>query len=143
MTYRGELASALVTVMLASMVGCGPDGPQVVKVSGTVTHAGKPVSGLLVNFSPERGRASSGITDKDGHYTLNYERGRPGAVVGRHKVWFKAQAANPKEEAELAQGVMKLRPEVLAILAKYGDEQSTPLAMDVKQDNQVIDLPVD
>lgn len=123
--------------------GCGKDGPRVVKVTGTVTRAGKPVDKLMVNFYPDAGRPSWGITDKDGHYTLNYERGRDGAITGAHRVWVKVQATTAKEEAAIASGAVSLHPQMSAILSKYGNEKTTPLRVEVKDDDQVIDLALD
>jgi hypothetical protein len=143
MTFRVAGAGMILALSLAFMPGCGADGPRVVRINGTVTRAGKPVDKLMVNFTPENGRASSGFTNPEGRYTLKYERGRDGAVVGTHKVWFQFKAAGPKEESDLAQGVLKLSPDVSAILQKYGNDKTSPLTVEVKEDNQVIDLPLD
>jgi hypothetical protein len=142
MKIGGALVGTVAVFLLAMLAGCS-SGPRVVKVSGTVTRAGRPVGMLVVNFTPEKGRPSSGLTDKEGHYTLKYDRGRLGAVTGRHKVWFKVQVSNPKEESDREEGVLKLRPEVSAILQKYGDEKMSPLTALVQEDDQVINLPLD
>jgi hypothetical protein len=131
---------ALVTLALA---GCGQGGPNVVKVTGTVTRAGKPVPKLFLNFYPAEGRPSWGVTDDEGHYELHYERDRDGAVTGTHKVWVQIRPASPKEEAALRNGTLKLHPDTKSILQKYGNEESTPLEVEVKENNQVIDLKLD
>ncbi len=139
-----RIATGLVPAFLLLLVGgCGSSGPQVVKVSGTVTRGGKPVDKLMVTFLPDNGRPSWGITNKDGQYTLNYERGRDGAVTGNHTVWVKVQPASPKEEADMAQGLVRMHPEMTAILHKYGNAKHSPLKVEVKNDEQVIDLPLD
>src|ERR1700736_3545904 len=113
-------STGLVPAFLFLLVGgFGSSGPQVVKVSGTVTRGGKPANKLMVTSLPDNGRPSWGMTNKDGHYTLNYERGRDGAVTGNHTVWVKVQPANPKEEADMAQGLVRTHPEMTAILHKY------------------------
>jgi hypothetical protein len=146
MSLRGfRPGSALALLCLSLLVlGCGSEGPHVVKVTGTVTRGGKPVERLVVNFWPQKGRPSWGVTDKEGHYTLNYERNRDGAVVGPHKVWVEIRPSSPKEEADLRNGRIKLHPETNAILQKYGKD-STPLQkVAVKdEDPQVIDLKLD
>ena len=139
-TGRLALLACLIWIVLSA--GCGQRGPRVVKVSGNVTRAGKPVSKLMVNFYPEKGRPSWGITDQDGNYKLNYDHTRDGAVTGNHKVWVKVQASSAKEEYELSKGLIKLHPEMSAIVQKYG-ENASPLTAEVKEDNQVIDLKLD
>jgi len=74
-------------------LGCGKDPYKVAPVSGTVTLDGRPLANTWVTFmpvgtkeSPDPGPTSSGKTDAQGRYTLAIEPGRPGAVVGKHKV---------------------------------------------------------
>lgn len=72
-------------VCLAS-VGCGPDGPELGTVSGTVTMDGQPLNNVLVTFMPEAGgRSSTGKTDSSGKYTL-MRLEQKGAEIGSHKV---------------------------------------------------------
>jgi hypothetical protein len=47
-------------VFLALLVGCGPRGPERFRVSGTVTHAGKPVQLGRVVFEPDAARGNDG-----------------------------------------------------------------------------------
>ena len=133
---------ALVCLSLC-IPGCGSSGPRVVKVTGTVTRGGKPAERLVVNFEPQHGRPSWGVTDKDGRYSLNYEPGRDGAITGTHKVWVEIRPASPKEEADLRNGVLQLHPEIKSILKKYGNFETTPLRVEVNQNNRVIDLQLD
>jgi hypothetical protein len=79
------LASALLVLPL---VGCGgTDIPEVGEVSGTVTIDGKPTSGILVSFIPTGGgRPSSGVTNDEGYYELQYSPNAMGALLGTHKV---------------------------------------------------------
>lgn len=130
----------LAVLLLAIFIGCGRSGPRLVKVSGTVTRGGKPVPKLFLNFYPEHGRPSWGVTGEDGRYTLNYERTGDGAITGTHKVWVQIRPANPKEEADLHNGTWKLHPDMKAILQKYGKPETTPLTVQVKEDQPVIDL---
>jgi hypothetical protein len=123
--------------------GCGQGGPRVVRVSGTVTRGGQPVPKLFLNFEPQKGRPSWGITDEAGRYSLHYDARQDGAVTGAHKVWVQVKASNPQEEADLRNGKIKLHPEVKSILQKYGQYETTPLRVEVKENNQVIDLPLD
>jgi len=76
------LAAALVL-----SVGCGsPAGPELGTVQGTVTLDGDPLPDAVIQFAPNKGRPSTGTTDANGHYTLQYTMDRPGAVIGMHSV---------------------------------------------------------
>ncbi|MSR32390.1 MAG: hypothetical protein EXR99_12895 [Gemmataceae bacterium] len=70
------------------LCGCG-GGPNLAKVSGTITYQGKPVTGALVTFYPEDKeniRGSMGETDEKGRYVLWTFNPGDGALVGSHKV---------------------------------------------------------
>lgn len=70
--------------------GCG--GGKLGEVEGTVTLNGKPLSGAEVVFQPDHeGRPSSGITDEEGHYVLQYTANQAGAEVGVHTVRIRAE----------------------------------------------------
>ena len=56
------------------------------KVVGTVLLDGNPVSAATVEFTPDEGSTSYGITDSKGRYALQYLPDRPGAVTGHHTV---------------------------------------------------------
>jgi hypothetical protein len=115
----------------------------VVAVTGTVTRGGRPVEGLVVNFLPEHGRASWGLAGPGGQYRLHYERGRDGAVTGRHTVWVEVRPANAKEDAERRGGGLRPHPEMKAILEKYGSPLTSPLKVEVRDEGQVIDPPLE
>lgn len=67
------------------MLGCGSSGPELAPVTGVVTSEGKPLAGVMVEFFPEEGVTSTGLTDSEGRYSLKYND-EEGAVVGNHKV---------------------------------------------------------
>jgi hypothetical protein len=131
--------------LLIFLTGCGQSGPEVVRVHGTVTRAGKPIPDLMVNFVPDNGRPSIGLTDAKGHYTLQYDKTHEGALVGNHKVFFVYRPQQQLEPgAEMGRGGMqKMPPEVTAILAKYGKYEITPLKIEIKKDSKVVDLSLD
>jgi hypothetical protein len=89
---RAAITAGLLAALAA---GCSKGGSgSLADVSGTVTMDGKPLAGVNVIFYPvgdpsqplNRKPSSKGATDGTGHYTLSCEDGRPGAVVGKHKV---------------------------------------------------------
>lgn len=55
-------------------------------VSGVVSKDGKPVADATVVFSPTDGRPSSGKTDQEGTFHLQFTKDHEGAVLGAHNV---------------------------------------------------------
>ncbi len=89
---------------LLCLCGCGPAGPELAEVSGTVTLDGQPLPGFIVNFIPvEKGTTSSGITDETGQYRLMFTRDRSGVLLGEHHVTFEAMPLDdqPKNRVRL------------------------------------------
>jgi hypothetical protein len=83
-------AVLLVTLLL---IGCGPGGPKIAPVSGTVFMDGKPLPNVDVAFqpngsieNPNPGRGSTARTDANGRFTLRIDGEINGAVVARHRV---------------------------------------------------------
>ncbi len=84
-----NLAAGLTVLLCAAVLsGCSHGTrPPLGTVHGRVTLDGQPLPGAGVVFEPEgRGRASMGVTDTGGNYTLNYIRDIQGAGVGWHSV---------------------------------------------------------
>jgi hypothetical protein len=132
----------LAAVALVILSGCADDTPPIGYVTGMVTRGGKPVPNLTIGFTPTEGRPSWGMTDADGRYELHWDADHDGAEVGTHKVSAAYIPGSPDEEAALAKG--KRPPEELAaITKKYGNYQTTPLTIEVKDGSQVIDLALD
>ena len=80
-----------VTVCLTMLlsIGCGGgDIPELGDVSGKVTLDGKPLVGINILFTPEKGRPAGGVTDEEGYYELVYLDGYSGCKVGPAKVTF-------------------------------------------------------
>lgn len=75
-------------IILIAISGCGvaKDQPELGKVTGVVTLDGKPLADAIVEFRPEQGRPSSGLTDDEGHYSLVYLGDTQGALIGTHSV---------------------------------------------------------
>jgi hypothetical protein len=84
----GERRAALLLVIGAASLVAGCWGRGFAEVSGTVTSAGKPVSGAFIVFAPERKDEVRGVgaTDKDGHYRILRPGGKFGAPLGRNTV---------------------------------------------------------
>ena len=69
------------------LTGCG-DPASVATVSGTVTHGGKPVTGVTVQFVPSDKKAplAVGAADETGRYTLGRAMGKRGCAAGTYSV---------------------------------------------------------
>lgn len=77
----------LVVLALALLAGCGPSGPTMVPVTGTVTLDGAPVAGVGVMFAPATaGRPAQGTTDATGKFQLTTEKSGDGVLEGEYEV---------------------------------------------------------
>jgi hypothetical protein len=79
--------------ILIATPGCGDKQKSLAPVSGVVTFNGKPLSGGSVSFQPIAppgsniaGKGSGALCDNQGRFQLTTIDGKPGAVVGEHKV---------------------------------------------------------
>ncbi len=126
--------------LIASVIaGCETDGESLVCVSGVATRGGKPLPDLLVNFLPDKGRPSWGLTDAKGRFTLHYDGTRDGAVRGMHTVFVTYKGV---DLPSLPDG--RARPnEISDVLAKYGNFQSSPLRVRLDRRRQEIGLCLD
>jgi hypothetical protein len=146
----------LFAIGFLSSSGCG-SREKVVAVSGTVTHNGQPVPGLVVSFVPDAQTetgTSTGETDDNGKYSLTvFKTGASGAVVGTHKVWVslpREPYVDPGEKEESAKqkklnkkkASAKPPADIADILKKYGNLDKSPLTKEVK-DGAPIDLKLD
>jgi len=84
MSFR-KLFSVAIAITFVSWVGCS-DSPSLGEVSGTVTLDGQPYANAQVEFAPQEGRPSSGVTDENGQYELTFSPDAKGALLGKHTV---------------------------------------------------------
>ena len=75
-----------VLLVMSLSVGCGPNGPEIARVEGTVTMDNKPLPAAIIMFVPEGGRPSVCETDFNGKYVLEFSGGRKGAIPGKNRV---------------------------------------------------------
>ena len=103
------------------VIGCSQPGTEpTAEVTGTVTYKGKPIDGVNVGFSPERGRPASGSTDASGRFTLSTFETGDGAVPGLHKVGI-AEADTGLQPMPGEPGAEKWKPPKSRISKKYAD----------------------
>jgi hypothetical protein len=115
--------------LIAVVVGCGGDGLETVRVTGTVTIDGKPLTQGTVSFTPEKGRGATGQIASDGSFTLTTYKKGDGVVLGRHKVAVVAidrQGAKPYSEESDDLELKWLIPQ------RYGNPYTSGLTFEVK-----------
>lgn len=142
-------AAALVATcaVLLSTAACGPSGPRVVPVTGTVTHNGEPISGLWITFTPVApidgvGRPSTGVSKPDGSFALTYSREKKGALEGKHTVGVQFRPSSLEEEIAMGRG-QKLHPAQQEITAKYGFQGTDKIEVEVSRRNNHFELKLD
>jgi hypothetical protein len=129
----------LAAVVLAA--GCSGKVP-LAPVEGTLKLKGKPLADVKVDFLPEKaGPRSSGVTDRNGHYTLTCDDSRQGAVVGPHRVVaVDLSIYGDKPVPRGHEEEVLLKPSRLP--SSYGDISKTPWKKEVAGGNNVIDLEI-
>ena len=86
----------------AAASGCGKANPSLVPVSGRVTLDDKPLSEVVVTFSPigaTQGNGALGATAAEGQFTLTDVRGNAGVRVGEYRVsLYPTPVGNPNDD---------------------------------------------
>jgi hypothetical protein len=136
--WPARLAPVLLLLIAAGCTG----GPVVVKVNGLVTHKGKPVPSVIVNFEPDEGRPSWAVTDKEGRFVLSCFKNEDGALIGRHRVYLTVDDEGREEMAQFRN--QRIPPaELRAILKKYGKRDTTPLRIEIAKTTRDLEIKVD
>jgi hypothetical protein len=137
-------------------VGCKDGGPKVYPVTGTVTMDSKPLTNVIVQFSPidnDGGKTASGQVDAQGKYTLySGNEGRAGAQPGKYKVYLTAKVPDmgpPSNDASKGYGPMKgggsgsVMPQAeITFPQAWSQPTTTPLEVEVKQQDNTINIEV-
>ncbi|PQO44360.1 hypothetical protein [Blastopirellula marina] len=136
---RAVALLTLAATLTLGVVGCGGDGtsPPLGEVTGHITLNGEPLDGATVEFIPESGRPSIGVTDASGNYELLFKADMPGAMIGKHSVRITSQRSASGGEG--AEEFVSARKETVP--AKYNDE--TTLEADVKSGDNKLDFPLE
>ena len=140
---RAIRAAGLLTALapLVALAGCGTKGPEVVPVSGTVTRGGEPVANLYLDFIPDEGRPSWGITDERGRFTLDYSKDQKGARVGMHTVAVKYKPRSMAEE--IGQAPSRAPKDITQITSQYGINGSSPLRIEIAKATSDLKIKLD
>ena len=146
----------------ALLPGCSsgePERPPTFPVTGTVTMKGKALENARVIFVPLRGGApASGITDKDGKYSLTTFSSGDGAQAGGYGVKVaKYDGTPPPEALEPAKQLTyeeeqkmqfspdeKPTPVAKSVLPKkYNSEATSGIVHEVKDAASTLDIKID
>jgi hypothetical protein len=76
--------------MIIAVIGCSDGRPARVAVSGQVLIDDKPLKYGTIQFIPTNARASQGVLDENGQFTLTCFGDEDGAVPGQHAVAVRA-----------------------------------------------------
>ena len=97
-TQHGLCGFCLVAALVMVLSGCG-GGPNLGYVTGKVTMNGQPVANAEVEFQPvDNQRASTGATNAEGVYELNFTAHKKGVLVGEHIVRISAGERDGDDE---------------------------------------------
>ncbi|MCC9607806.1 carboxypeptidase regulatory-like domain-containing protein [Blastopirellula sp. JC732] len=129
----------LAAAVVVAAIGCGGDAntPPLGEVTGHVTLNGEPLDGATVEFIPENGRPSIGLTDGGGNYSLQFRADTPGAVLGKHSVRITSQRSASGGEG--GDEFVAARKETVPV--QYNDE--TTLSVEVKSGSNKLDFPLE
>lgn len=99
MTSYASCRPGLAILIACSVLWCSGCSSDFASVKGKVTLDGSPLPDVLVTFTPEHGRASTGRTDQSGNYELSYTFDRLGAETGPHTVRITSAGGAESEAA--------------------------------------------
>lgn len=127
-------------LLLITALGCGGrDLPELGTVTGTVTLDGEPLAGAIVNFTPTgTGRPSTGQTNEQGQYTLQYLPDVEGAIVGEHQVTV--ELVMTVEMDDLPDEPSELSPEQLEMKKRVERTTGVSIAKTVQSGSNEIDV---
>ncbi len=122
-------------ITFLSGCGGGDDTPTLHQLNGTVTHNGKPVSDIIIVFTPSTGgRPSYGNVDEKGTFSMAFTNDAAGVTAGKNIVTLMQPNPNPDTPP--------LTPEMRALFEKYGEGKSS-LNITVDSDKNDFELVLD
>jgi hypothetical protein len=126
MTLPGALRFTIFIAVLV-FAGCGPGGPSLLPVEGTITADNNPLPQGSLAFHPDTAKSNTSKKTaaadiKDGSYKL-YTDGKPGAPAG----WYKVTVVSSSEPDNTKPDAVKS-----FVAPRYADPKSTGLSVEVK-----------
>ena len=126
-----------VLLTLTVLAGCA-EGPPLGTVSGKVIQGGHAIPYAYVVFQPvdPPGAYGSAYTDAEGHYVLQYNASRQGALVARHEVTIRTAARDEIQIEDRSTGLMVTPP----LPDGYKEKVEVLFDREVKSGDNVIDF---
>jgi hypothetical protein len=136
MGYRKSAWCLAVSFGLLMIVAGCTKQPVIAEVEGVVKLKGKPLEDIHVEFWPETGRRSWGLTDQEGRFRLTTDenqKARPGVLVGKNLVSLRD--TSPTKDDYISEGgdwVDMSKGRKSRIHFKYMDAMNSSLMAEVK-----------
>lgn len=129
----------LAAAVIVATSGCGGDSntPPLGTVHGKVTLNGQPLDGATIEFIPEGGRPSIGVSDAAGEYSLLFKADKPGAIIGKHAVRITSQRSRSGGEGDAP--LVEARSETVP--SQYNDQ--TTLSVEVTAGDNTHDFQLE
>ena len=143
-SYPARYVACSLLLLLVTLPACGPRGPHMVPVSGTVTMDGKPVAEAAVMFIPQfPGRPGVGRTDAAGKFQLTTVKANDGVLAGKYKVTVTLQKVTGfvADKDGLSGGVAPegIREEWI-VPQRYSNPETSGLTAEVREGMQPVTL---
>lgn len=135
---RSFLLMFLVLPLTFTVSGCGGNDSGLYQVQGRLTHQGEPVADMKIFFLPEdtgKYPESYATTDAEGRFEMKVVS-TPGVAPGKHTVYVQDPLA-------VQGGKSSTEKAYLAVLQKYGSEESSPMTVTVEEDMWDYELKLD
>ncbi|WDI42145.1 carboxypeptidase-like regulatory domain-containing protein [Bremerella sp. P1] len=137
--YAHSLKYLLVIVPMAfAFTACGGNSSGLYEVKGRLTHDGQPIPEMMIYFIPEdtgNNPESYATTDAEGRFEMKVVN-TPGVAPGKHTVYVQDPAAVQGGQTSTDAGY-------LAVLEKYGAEETSPYTITVEEDLPDLELKLD
>jgi hypothetical protein len=125
-----SVATVAGLVVAAALAGCGPQGPQMADVKGTVTLDGTAVDGAIVAFQPSAGTPATATTDAAGAFKLR-------TIVGNNDVTVIKSEIVGTPNKNVVAGPVETK---LLLPSKYSVPQASGLNYDVQRGMQPVSI---
>lgn len=127
----------LAGALLLTVGGCGGSG--LYKATGRLTYKGQPVPSTWVIFQPEdqHKRASRGLTDDNGNFTVTHSKTEFGILPGKYTVCLKYRVTAQEETHEIPP---KANKDLRAVIDKYAEPEKSTLHYEATKNGQVFDI---
>lgn len=135
-----RFVALLSMLVLAGLGGCSKGPVPVAEVEGFITLDNKPLPDVRIAFYPDalkengtEGPFSMGRSDDKGHYVLQCQDGRAGAVIGTHKVAINdPRVVIPRSGRGNDDAIAKVKIVASRVPDRYTLAATTPLSKEVK-----------